>query len=83
VETTLLLRKLDPDVPILAISGGWSGAGSPRRPSPLDLVAKLGATAILAKPFGDEELLRTMRRCLASTSSPAEAALAADTVLVG
>ena len=82
VETTLLLRKLDPGVPILAISGGWSGASSDRHLSPLDLVAKLGATEILAKPFGDEELLRTLRRCLAATSSRIEAALAADTALV-
>jgi CheY-like chemotaxis protein len=47
------LRKVDPSLPVLAISGG--GRGDPRMY--LDMARHLGARATLAKPFDREALL--------------------------
>jgi CheY-like chemotaxis protein len=50
IETILALRKAEPDLPIIAISGGSD-------PLYLKAAATLGATAALAKPFAANELL--------------------------
>lgn len=65
VETILALRALDPHQPILAISGrsfDWRGNSL----SWLDFVGRLGADEVLAKPFGKDELMCAVRKCLAS-----------------
>ena len=62
IEFILKLRKESPSVPIIAISG--SG-----RSSTIDYLAmarRLGATAVLEKPFGREELLGVVAKALAS-----------------
>jgi DNA-binding response OmpR family regulator len=62
IEFILKLRKESPSVPIIAISG--SG-----RSSTIDYLAmarRLGATAVLEKPFGREELLGVVAKVLAS-----------------
>ncbi|HKO19562.1 MAG TPA: response regulator [Acidobacteriaceae bacterium] len=60
IETILELRQLRPDLKIIAISGG----GSLRNMEVLEMAGKLGASAILAKPFEPEELLDTVRSVL-------------------
>jgi CheY-like chemotaxis protein len=50
IETILALRGKEPDMPIIAISGGSD-------PLYLRAAEKLGATAILAKPFSADALL--------------------------
>lgn len=60
IETILALRRLAPDLPIIAISGGG-------RIGPGDLLAaakRLGATTTLRKPFDDGELLDQIERAL-------------------
>ncbi|WP_119421607.1 response regulator [Desertibaculum subflavum] len=60
IETILALRRMAPDLPIIAISGGG-------RIGPGDLLAaakRLGATTTLRKPFDDVELLDQIERAL-------------------
>jgi len=57
IETIRELRKAAPTLPILAISGGST-------PLYLDAAGKLGASAVLAKPFSNEDLLTTVEALL-------------------
>lgn len=60
IETITALRKLNPRLPIIAISGGVVHA-----PAYLKVAAKLGAHRALAKPFTSEELLQAIAGVLA------------------
>ena len=62
VETIGQLRRLDPDVPIIAMSGGGSVGGTLF----LELAEQLGATRTVAKPIRNAELLRLLDECLGS-----------------
>ena len=62
VETIIELRKLYPDVPIVAMSGG--GQGEPGQF--LHLADKLGASGTLQKPFSRDLLLETIAKLLGS-----------------
>jgi PAS domain S-box-containing protein len=55
------LRRIDPDVRIIAISGGPSDAAK---------VGKIGTRYFLAKPFTAETLLRTVSEVLGHHASP-------------
>jgi CheY-like chemotaxis protein len=56
------LRRLDPAVKVVAVSGG-----SDRSPGDhLELARALGAVATLAKPFGIDELLQVVRGAMGS-----------------
>ena len=61
VETVRAVRHLDPDLPILAISGG--GSFDPK--DYLGLAQAFGATAVLPKPFRPAELVDLVSRLLA------------------
>jgi DNA-binding response OmpR family regulator len=61
LETLMQLRHASPTVLVIAISGG--GRVGPE--SYLNSARTLGANAILAKPFGREELLEAVNRVLA------------------
>ncbi len=61
LETVRAARRLQPDLPILAISGG--GSFDPK--DYLGIAQAFGATAILAKPFRPAELLDKVQRLLA------------------
>jgi CheY-like chemotaxis protein len=65
IETILAMRALDRDIPVLAISGG----GRARNQDFPALALKLGATALLAKPFRAADLLASVRRLLAERCS--------------
>lgn len=53
IETIIELKRLDPEVKILAISGG----GRERGKEFLRYASRLGANAVLSKPFRKAELL--------------------------
>jgi CheY-like chemotaxis protein len=55
IETIMEIRRLDPGLKILAISGGGSVGSS----NFLQWAEKLGANAVLAKPFSMQQLLQT------------------------
>ena len=61
LETLMQLRQASPAVKVIAISGG--GRVGPE--SYLNSARTLGANAILAKPFGREELLEAVTKVLA------------------
>lgn len=58
------LRKLDPHVKIIAISGGGTG----RSEDYLSMAAKFGAARVLAKPFSAAEVLAVVASVLAGSS---------------
>ena len=61
IETILALRSRDPDVRIVAVSGGDSRASF----LALDSASDLGATVVLPKPFSPDELASAVRLVLA------------------
>jgi DNA-binding response OmpR family regulator len=65
VETILELRRMEPGLPVLAISGGWGNDG----PDLLKMVSRLGATETLQKPFDKQALLTAVRKCLPEDSA--------------
>ena len=62
VETVRAARRLQPDLPILAISGG----GSFDPGDYLGIARAFGATAVLAKPFRPAELVALVASLLAA-----------------
>ncbi len=61
IETIAEIRRRDPDIPIVAMSGGGRlGPGDY-----LETARFLGADATLAKPFGRQELIATVEALLA------------------
>lgn len=65
IETILELRRLVPNLPIIAISGGAEAF--------LGLASKFGANAALSKPFGNWELITAIECCLAGATGLFEA----------
>ena len=61
LETIMELRKADPGVKIIAISGG----GKIDPDAYLKMAKQFGAVRALPKPFGREELLEAVRSLLA------------------
>jgi DNA-binding response OmpR family regulator len=59
VETIIELHGENPDLPIIAMSGGM-----PRSSMYLDIAAKLGARRALAKPFTPQDLLKAIDEVL-------------------
>ena len=66
IQTIQQLRKDDPAIKILAISGG----GRLVNIDFLQLAASLGADDVLAKPFETRELLTAVRNLLAERAEP-------------
>lgn len=60
IETIIELRRMNPEVRIVAISGGDRVGGQQY----LNMAAKLGADRILPKPFRPKELLDAVRDVL-------------------
>lgn len=56
IETILRLRALQPELRIIAMSGGWNGGAH----TCLPLAGKLGACRTLAKPFDRMTLLNAV-----------------------
>ena len=66
MEIIMELRRDFPDVKIIAISG----AGALGAMEYLEMARMIGATRTLAKPFGQEELLATVRELLDEQGAP-------------
>jgi DNA-binding response OmpR family regulator len=62
IETIMQIRASDGKTPILAISGG----GRLSNADFLKMAAKVGANAILPKPFEAQDLVAAVRRLLSS-----------------
>jgi CheY-like chemotaxis protein len=62
LETILELRRMQPRLRIIAMSGG----GRVRAQDYLKLAAALGASRTLAKPFSEAELLKAIQDLLAA-----------------
>lgn len=60
IAVIMELRKANPDVKIIAMSGG--GRNNPE--SYLPIARRLGAKVTLTKPFGIQELQQAIRMCL-------------------
>lgn len=60
-DTITEIRKISPDMKIIAISGG--GEVNPK--VFLDMSGFLGADQVLSKPFSSAELLTAVKECLA------------------
>ena len=63
IEIVMELRKAQPDLPIIAMSGQSS-----RSPLYLGMAKKLGARRTLGKPFSIETLLTTVKEVLADST---------------
>lgn len=64
VETILTLRREQPKLPVIAISGGMSNSKLY-----LEIAGKIGARRILAKPFTPRELLQEIENILTETAA--------------
>lgn len=62
VEVILKLHGINPKLPIIAMSGGNMGNSE----SYLNMAAKLGASAVLSKPFERAELIKQIENLLTS-----------------
>ena len=60
------LRRINPNVRIIAMSGGRSGKGA----GYLRMAQKLGAQFTLSKPFGNRDFLEAVRLALEAQSDP-------------
>lgn len=56
------LRRTHPDLPIIAVSGGWFGSET----DVLSIAQRLGAAAVLPKPFALPQLLDLVNRVRAA-----------------
>lgn len=65
VETIAEIRASEPDLPIIAVSGG--GRIGPE--NYLDAARKLGANHAFAKPFDRAELLGAVDQCLSAAAA--------------
>jgi CheY-like chemotaxis protein len=63
IEFLTNLREIDPDLPVLAVSGGASASAE----FVLEDAAQLGATAIMAKPYDINDMRKMVRDLIAGT----------------
>lgn len=60
IQTIKILRDSWPDLPIIAISGG----GKIQNTDYLDTAKSVGANAVLAKPFTEDDIVQVIKTCL-------------------
>jgi two-component system response regulator PilR (NtrC family) len=72
LETIARIRRLAPDLPVVATSGTASRRDrSGSVPDVLARAADLGTAAVIYKPFRPRDLVATIERCLAASSGTA------------
>lgn len=69
IEFIMAIRRQRNPVPIIAITGGVPRAGASKDVDYLELSSKLGASAIIRKPFTRKQLLAVVDECLAKPKS--------------
>jgi CheY-like chemotaxis protein len=62
IETIMTIRKTRPTLKLIAMSGGGFGSAGDY----LEMAAAVGADRTLAKPFTNDQLLKTVREVLGS-----------------
>lgn len=65
IEVIIELRKINPELKIIAMSGGGRGSGR----SYLVAAKALGATKVLSKPFSNEDLLAAISELMSGDAS--------------
>jgi DNA-binding NtrC family response regulator len=66
LEAIVHLRDEDPNLPIIAMSGGATGRGGRTCTAMLGSAETLGAISMLEKPFNSEQLYKAVSAALAS-----------------
>lgn len=66
------IRKLKPDLPIIAMSSRRFTNPAPGKPDFLGMAVRLGANEALQKPFAPADLCAAIGRCLAETAAAAD-----------
>jgi CheY-like chemotaxis protein len=69
LETTKVIRKLSPRMPIITASGFMFGGKCPEMPNFQDMAAEAGATLALYKPFRPKELLQAVQNAIGLSGS--------------
>ena len=67
IETITEFHQIDPDVPIIAMSGFMFRDGQVPAPDYLTLSTRLGAAYSLRKPFRPQELLKAVQACIGNS----------------
>lgn len=65
IEFIMKIREKSPNIPMIAVSGG----GRISETDYLETARDLGANAILAKPFSEDQLIEKVAECLAASSA--------------
>lgn len=65
IEFIMKIREKSPNIPMIAVSGG----GRISETDYLETARDLGANAILAKPFSEDQLNEKVAECLAASSA--------------
>ena len=73
VETIVQIRRENPVMPIIAISGGLTHSSLY-----LKMAEKIGARRVLGKPFTPQELIQAVAEVLATPKRPTDAGTAAE-----
>jgi len=68
IETIHAFHKINPRMPVIAMSGFMFRDGQSPAPDYLTLSTKLGAAKSLRKPFRPQELLKAVRECTANAA---------------
>jgi CheY-like chemotaxis protein len=72
IETIHAFHKINPRIPVIAMSGFMFRDGQSPAPDYLALSTKLGAAYSLRKPFRPRELLKAVRECAANAARGAD-----------
>jgi CheY-like chemotaxis protein len=64
LETTKAIRKLNPQMPIIAASGFMFGGSCPEMPNFREIAEEAGAISTLYKPFKPKDLLQAIQRAI-------------------
>jgi CheY-like chemotaxis protein len=64
LETTKAIRKLNPQLPIIAASGFMFGGSCPEMPNFQEIAEESGAISTLYKPFKPKDLLQAIQKAI-------------------
>jgi CheY-like chemotaxis protein len=68
LETTIAIRKISPDLPIITASGFMFGGQCPEMPNFDVMAAEAGAVSTLYKPFRPKQLLQAVQELIAASA---------------
>jgi CheY-like chemotaxis protein len=68
LETTIAIRKISPDLPIITASGFMFGGQCPEMPNFDAMAAEAGAVSTLYKPFRPKQLLQAIQELIGASA---------------